>query len=106
VDFLSMVTPLVQLQRLEVHETPWVNPQVVLMLQHMLPQLRWILMVSCGWVSSVGPGGPGQQQPQQQQQEEEAAGLVEEREVLLKLKRLLRPGLDLVVIGSAGWLCA
>jgi hypothetical protein len=80
-DFLSMVAPLVQLQRLEVHSAPRVNARLALVLQPMLPQLKHLKLWACGVQLPLSAGSP-----QQQQQEE----------VLGKVRQLLRPGLLLV----------
>jgi hypothetical protein len=94
-DFLFMVAPLVQLEVLNVVNTSWVNPQVALPLQYMLPQLQCILLTGCGQLTimdaAAGAGGMGQQQ------EVLEALAEEESEALWKVERLLRPSLELYV---------
>jgi hypothetical protein len=79
---LSMVAPLVQLQRLEVCGAPRVSARVAVPLQYMLPQLEQIMLRRCGRLVPEGVHAPGQQQQQDQQ----------EAEALEQVKRLLRPG--------------
>jgi hypothetical protein len=94
-DFLSMVRPLQQLEALYVCATPEVNPQVALVLQYMLPRLQLISLCYCGRLTprpAAAAGGLGHQGGQQGGPEVVAE---QEREALLKVKRLLRPGLSL-----------
>jgi hypothetical protein len=79
-DLLTMVGPLAQLQRLELCDVPQVNARVVLILQHMLPQLQFVQLVRCGSQLPLQPADAG---PERQQQAVE------------RVKQLLRPGLVL-----------
>jgi hypothetical protein len=83
-DLLSMVTPLVQLQRLEVQCAQWLNARVVLLLQTMLPQLQHVRLWCCGSILVQAVGDP-----------EVPPGA--EQQALFKVQQLLRPGLALVV---------
>jgi hypothetical protein len=95
-DFLSMVAPLVQLQRLVVCRMPWLNARVASWLQHMLPQLQLVQLIACGRLLPAAPAGQGQQAAQQQQQQAEEEEQ-REREVLQQVRQLLRPGLQVEV---------
>jgi hypothetical protein len=81
-DFLAMLAPLVQLQCLEMLYAPRLNARVVLSLQHMLPRLKKVCLFKCG--SQL----PLEAAAEHQQRQEEIMG---------KVKRLLRDGLQLVV---------
>jgi hypothetical protein len=91
-DFLSMVAPLVQLQRLEFQHAARLNARVAPLLQHMLPQLQLVRLVGCGTLLPSVAGSATADGAEQQQQREEQA--------LAKVQRLLRPGLEVVVVES------
>jgi hypothetical protein len=92
-DLLSMVAPLVQLDYLQVCNAPWVNPQVALVLQYMLPQLRYLALYDCGQLVDAAVAAADQQ--------EEVLGAVadleQEGEALVKVAKLLRPNLEVLV---------
>jgi hypothetical protein len=92
-DFLSMLAPMQQLQRLEVVSAPGLNARAVVPLQYMVPQLQWVRLRGCGkLVPVVVNRGFGQdQEVNQQQVAAEAAQLLE------SVRQLLRPGLVLEV---------
>jgi hypothetical protein len=85
-EFLFMVAPLMQLQRLELFDAPRLNARVVLVLQTMLPQLQYVELYDCGRLLPAAVGG---MELWQQQEKERAA--------LARVRRLLRPGLELLV---------
>jgi hypothetical protein len=82
-DFLLMLAPLVQLRCLEVSRAPRLNARVALVLQTMLPKLRKLILKDCGSQLPL-----------------EAASAIQQgrEEILGKVKELLRPGLQLVVV--------
>jgi hypothetical protein len=84
VDFMAMLAPLVQLQRLEVQDAPGLNATAACTLQFMLPQLQWLKLYLCGDLVPELAHGP--------EVPPEA-----EHQVLARVKQLLRPGLVLEV---------
>jgi hypothetical protein len=83
-DFLAMLAPLVQLQRLKLYSAQRLNARVALVLQTMLPQLRRLTLWGCGSQAPL-EAAPA------------AAGHQGREQVLGKVKQLLRDGLELVV---------
>lgn len=77
-----MVTPLVQLQQLEVQSAKWLNARVVLVLQLMLPQLQHVGLKWCGKLVHGAAGAP-------------VVTPEAEQQALSKVQQLLRPGLEL-----------
>jgi hypothetical protein len=80
VDIVSLVSPLVTLQSLELEDVPLLCAQAVVPLQFMLPQLQSV-QIDALRGSAYDAGA---QEPHQMQ-------------VLEKVKQLLRPGLQLMV---------
>jgi hypothetical protein len=89
-DFLAMLAPLVQLQRLEVVAAPGLNARAVVPLQHMLPQLQHVQLRGCDKLQPVVLSVFAEEVGQEQQAAEAA-------QLLAKVQRLLRPGLVLEV---------
>jgi hypothetical protein len=79
--FLSMLGPLVQLQRLEVWEAARLNARVALVLQSMLPQVQCVKLVRCGWLLPDAYTDHSQEQ-----------------RALSSVRQLLRPGLEVDVV--------
>jgi hypothetical protein len=102
-DFMAMVEPLQQLQRLVIVDADRVNARAVPVLQHMLPELQQVKLLGCG---RLQPLTAGLEQQEQQQEGEEGAGtemegpLQQEAAVFARVKQLLRPGLVLEVVSS------
>jgi hypothetical protein len=82
-DFVLMLAPVSQLKRLHVSYAPGFNARGVVVLQHMLPRLRRVLMQGCG---STVRAVAGSSHEQRMQREQRALRLV---------KQLLRPKLRL-----------
>jgi hypothetical protein len=82
-DFLAMLAPLVQLQRLHISHARRLNARAALVLQTMLPQLQQLTLESCGSRAPLEAAA--------------AAGHQGREQVLGKVKQLLRDGLELVV---------
>jgi hypothetical protein len=78
--FLSMVSPLVQLQRLVLEGAPRVNARVALVLQSLLPCLQHIKLQGCGELLL-----------------EESATWLQQQQALDCVTQLLRPGLEVEV---------
>jgi hypothetical protein len=98
-EFLSMLAPLVQLQRLQLSYVPRLDARTVLPLQYMLPALRLVTLMGCSRLLPVPGAAPciqqqQQQQWQQHQQQEEA----DEARALERVKQLLRRSLVLKVL--------
>jgi hypothetical protein len=87
-DYLSMLAPLVRLRSLRIDGALRLNARVVVPLQYMLPQLQSVVLQDCGRLLQVAQGGEQQEEQQQEQR-------VAEEEATEKVKRLLRPGLQL-----------
>jgi hypothetical protein len=83
--YLSMLAPLAQLQVLVLSHAPRVTARLVVPLQHMLPQLRKVVLRHVGTLLPED-----EELTEEQQQQEEAAALQQ-------VKQLLRPGLELTV---------
>jgi hypothetical protein len=96
VDILSLVSPLVTLECLELRGVPWMCIQAVVPLQYILPPLRYvsvwsiedIMWYQC-WAARRGP--PAGHDPLTQEREEQ---------VLEKVERLLLPKVQLDVGGG------
>jgi hypothetical protein len=84
-DFLSMLAPVVNLQRLHVWHAPQLNARAVLVLQGMLPLLHEVELIGCGHLLTAAAGGP-------------LVSPEAEQQVLAKVKQLLRPGLELICL--------
>jgi hypothetical protein len=86
--FASMLAPLVQLRSVSVEDAPGVNARVALLLQSMLPELRWVSLNYCGALTpgvQVDPENPFFASPEAEQAEEQ---------LLLQVKKLLRHGVS------------
>jgi hypothetical protein len=96
-DFVSMLAPAKQLQRLMIEDAPRLNARVAFPLQSILPKLSSVLLSSCGKLLPAKAVADSSSSSSSSDDEDDDSTAEEEEAALIKLTLLLRPGMDVSV---------